>query len=152
MNRTNLSTHFSISEFTISQEAARRGLDNTPNAFQIASMIRLCEDILEPLREKLGPILISSGFRSLPVNRFVGGVDNSTHTKGCAADIHVPGMRAIDLFEHIRQSGLPYSAVILEFSSWVHVAIPERTSDKPKREAWIYTRGRAGITNKEQVS
>ena len=48
----------------------------------------LAEEVLEPVRERLGkPIVVNSGFRCPVHNAAVGGVANSQHTKGEAADI-----------------------------------------------------------------
>lgn len=51
----------------------------------IASLV---EEVLEPVRERLGkPIVVNSGFRCPVHNAAVGGVANSQHMKGEAADI-----------------------------------------------------------------
>ena len=48
----------------------------------------LVEQVLAPAREKLGkPITVNSGYRCQVHNRAVGGVANSQHMKGEAADI-----------------------------------------------------------------
>jgi uncharacterized protein YcbK (DUF882 family) len=39
------------------------------------------------------PFRITSGYRTPSHNRIVGGVDDSSHVKGCAADIYVPDNR-----------------------------------------------------------
>ena len=63
------------------------GLANVPTKEESDNLVFLIEKLLDPARQKLGlPIKISSGFRSQAVNRRVGGVFNSQHTKGEAAD------------------------------------------------------------------
>lgn len=48
----------------------------------------LVSNVLEPVRERLGkPITVNSGFRCPIHNRAVGGVANSQHMRGEAADI-----------------------------------------------------------------
>ncbi len=48
----------------------------------------LVEHVLDPARERLGmPITVNSGYRCLAHNKAVGGVKNSQHLKGEAADI-----------------------------------------------------------------
>ena len=52
------------------------------------NMLALVEEVLEPARERLGkPIVVNSGFRCPIHNAAVGGVANSQHMKGEAADI-----------------------------------------------------------------
>ena len=49
----------------------------------------LVSEVLDPVREKLGmPIVVNSGYRCEKHNKDVGGVRNSQHLRGEAADIH----------------------------------------------------------------
>ena len=53
--------------------------------------------ILDPVREKLGkPIVVNSGYRCPKHNKEVGGVKNSQHLKGEAADIAPAGFKFQD--------------------------------------------------------
>jgi hypothetical protein len=118
-----LTTHFTLEEMIISQTAARRGLDNHPSVQVVDSLKELCEHILEPLRDLVGgPILVTSGYRSPAVNAAVGGAANSQHLRGEAADIHCNNLSQQELFELVRNSGLPFDQVIDEFKNWVHVS------------------------------
>ena len=120
----NLSAHFTLAEFTASEVAARRGLDNRMPDELIPDAIALCENVLEPARAALGPIRVNSGYRSKKVNSAVGGAWGSQHTLGQAADIITLGInvRMFDLFEYIYKN-LPFDQLIWEFSgSWVHVS------------------------------
>ena len=84
INDIRLSAHFTVSEFCNLDKYP----ENIPNVLQIANMIYGCRQLLEPAREAIGcPIIINSGFRNADVNRRVGGVRNSQHLQGCAADI-----------------------------------------------------------------
>ena len=57
----------------------------------IQNAIALVENVLDPAREKLGmPIKVNSGYRCPLKNKAVGGVENSQHLKGEAADISLP--------------------------------------------------------------
>ena len=59
-----LSKHFTLEEMTKSMTAARRGIDNTPDAGEI-KIENVCYEILEPVRAKFDkPITITSGYRS----------------------------------------------------------------------------------------
>lgn len=118
---------------TVSQEAARRGIPNEPNQAQTQNLVRLCEQVLEPLRSKVGPIVVSSGFRSVAVNSFIGGSASSDHCDGRAADILVPGKTPLQVAQIIATLELPYKQLIQEFGQWCHVSI-EANNAKPKRE------------------
>ena len=50
---------------TASQTAERKGINNNPNDDQITALQKLCENILQPVRDHYAtPVTISSGFRS----------------------------------------------------------------------------------------
>lgn len=124
-----LSEHFSLSEFTKSQTAERRGIINHPEIDHIANMKELCENILEPVREEFGVTVINSGYRSKQLNEAIGGSSTSQHCKGEAADIEVPGVSNLEIAQWIVDNDLPFDQLILEFytegepsSGWVHVS------------------------------
>ena len=86
-----LTPHFRLSEFSRSATVDSLGIDNSVPKELIPSLKNLCEHVLEPLREHFGiPVVISSGYRCPALNRTVGGVSNSQHLKGEAADIILP--------------------------------------------------------------
>lgn len=126
----NLSSHFTLDELTISQTAARKGLDNTPPPEVLANLKRLAAT-LEEVRGLVGkPIVVSSGYRSNAVNRAVGGSKTSAHMSGLAADINCHGLSPVALAHVIKSSGIEFDQLILEFDSWVHIAI----ADEPRRQ------------------
>jgi uncharacterized protein YcbK (DUF882 family) len=132
-----LSEHFSLEELTRSEVAERKGLDNTPNASEIANLTRLAA-LLEQVRSLLNkPIMLNSGFRSKPVNDSVGSKDSSQHRIGCAADIRVPGMTPKQVVEAIIASDIGYDQIIEEFSSWTHISVPNTIETKPRKQALI---------------
>lgn len=134
-----LSEHFTLAELTVSELAARKGLANQPTPAALDNLKRLAA-FLEQVRTLLGkPIIINSGYRSPAVNKAVGGQPNSQHTKGCAADIRVPGMTPDQVVAAIRSSGLPYDQVIREFDSWTHVSIAEIKA-APRKMALVIDR------------
>lgn len=137
-----LSEHFTLEEFTISQTAARAGIDNTPSEEAIENMKKLCSKILEPLRSELQrQIIITSGYRCTDLNTRLGGSPTSQHMSGQAADIIVPGIKTEELFHMISDLELPYDQLIEEFYRWVHVSYNE----KPRNEK-LYARLENGIT------
>ncbi len=121
-----LSDHFYLSEFTRSQTASRKGIDNIPTAEDTQNMKLVCEKILEPLREKYGkPIYVSSGYRSSALNFAIGGSTSSQHMSGEAVDIDSAYDNKI-LFDLIK-SNLEFDQLIWEYGTeiapaWVHVS------------------------------
>tara|TARA_R110000822_G_scaffold104990_3_gene232233 strand:+ start:96 stop:554 length:459 start_codon:yes stop_codon:yes gene_type:complete len=122
-----LTQNFSLSELTRSQTATRKGIDNTANDEQLANLVALCENVLQPIRDHFGkPLRISSGLRVPELNTAIGGSSTSDHTRGMAADIECPGIDNKELAQWIVNS-LVFRQVILEFYSppdggWVHVS------------------------------
>src|SRR5512141_27586 len=86
-----ISEHFTSEELSFSEAAARLGLDNTPTAL-ILTNLGLVAVVMERIRTLLGgsPIMVHSGYRSLEVNRAVGGVMTSAHCQGLACDFVCP--------------------------------------------------------------
>ena len=125
---TNITMHFTIEEMYASDTAKRLGINNKPSTQQMINLVYLCAYVLEPLRMAMGkPINISSGFRCQELNKKVGGVYNSQHLKGQAADIDIQGDMAFGrkIFDYIRDH-LPFDQLIWEHSKngtyWVHVS------------------------------
>ena len=124
-----LSPHFKLVEFTRSATAQARHIDNTPNEEQIKNLKFLCDNVLEPLREQFGPIIIGSGFRCPVLNTAIGGVKNSQHKTGEACDIHLPSIEVgKKYFEFLKK--LPnFDQLIWERDNprsnhyWIHVSI-----------------------------
>lgn len=133
----NLSPNFTLEELTVSEIAARKGLDNTPNATETANLVRVAE-LLEQVRALLGkPILINSAFRAKAVNDAVGSRDSSQHRLGCAADIRVPGLTPKQVVQACIDAKIPFDQVIEEFDSWTHISVPNTPSTTPRRQALI---------------
>lgn len=134
----NLSPHFTLEEMTVSQAAARKGLDNTPSPDVLARMRNTAQG-MEGVRVVLGgaPIIISSGYRSPAVNAAVGGAKNSQHMTGEAVDFTAPRFGSVgEVFEAIKRSGVKFDQLIQEFGSWVHISF----SDKPRGQTLIIDR------------
>ena len=83
INDTRLSAHFRLNEFL----NINKYPDNKPTLQDVVNMTYGCHLLLEPARLEVGPIIINSGFRNSRVNSLVGGVRNSQHLHGQAADI-----------------------------------------------------------------
>lgn len=140
-----LSPNFALSELTVSETAARQGLNNTPGPAEVTNLERLCKTCLQPLRDKLGqPVVVTSGYRGPAVNAAVGGSTTSAHMYGRAADVHVPGMTNQALMQLIHSMGLPVDQVIEEFGSWVHIGIADAA--KTPRGEYLLARTQNGQT------
>ena len=82
------SSYFSIPELCASATALREGIDNRPSKCAYHLLHVLVDQLLDPIREAWGePIVVSSGYRCKQLNTLIGGVKNSHHMLGCAADI-----------------------------------------------------------------
>lgn len=118
-----LTENFSLSEFTQSQTAREKGIDNTPSANAVANIKRLA-NYLQTIRNVYGrPIRITSGFRCKELNKAVGGAVNSQHVSGEAVDINCgsksDNRRIFDIIRNMRG----FDQLIDESNfSWVHVS------------------------------
>ena len=78
----NLSKNFTLAEFTDSDTAMRRGIDNTLPA-DLLPIARTTTAMLERIRTALGdkPIIITSGYRCPELNAAIGSARSSDHVK-----------------------------------------------------------------------
>lgn len=119
------SEYFTLNELIKSETAARHKIDNTPPAAIIENLQYGVDMVLDPLRRLYGqPIRINSGFRCEKLNKLVGGVPNSWHQVGNAADIHISSAEeAKILFANLQK--LPsVDTILFEHSKnaqWLHV-------------------------------
>lgn len=139
-----LSKHFHLREFTRSQTAARRGIDNQPGPVAVDALAVLCESLLEPVRRNFGrPVVVNSGYRSALLNRAIGGARTSQHMLGEAADIEIPGLSNARVAQWIA-ANLAFDQLILEAhvpgdpaSGWVHVSVAQ--GRPPRRQVLTAT-------------
>ena len=122
-----LSTNFSLQELTKSDIAIRMQIDNTASPQVVENLQALVDNVLQPLRDAFGPIIVTSGYRSKAVNKACGGSTASHHCQGYAADFQALGVDNRELALYIKN--LKFTQLILEFyedgvpdSGWVHCA------------------------------
>ncbi len=117
-----LTAHFSLEEFTISSKALSMGVKNDPTPQHLENLKHLAER-MEAVRALFNrPIEITSAYRNPQVNAAVGGVPNSAHALGHAADFHVDGLTDLDAAKKIRDSALKFDQLIYEKSRCVHIS------------------------------
>ena len=121
-----LSRNFYLSEFTSSATATRLNLPNSPNKEQLINIQFLIDNVLQVVRNKIGPIRITSGFRSPALCEAIGSNGKtSQHTKGQAADIqfHKRGIMNNKLLMDTIIEHCDFDQLINEFDySWIHVS------------------------------
>jgi len=124
----NLTRNFTLQELIKSDTAIRKGIDNNPNADQVEKLKRLCENILQPVRDHFGRVKITSGYRSPDLCVAIGSSVNSQHAKAEAADFEVIGVDNAEVADWVYTNCRP-DQLILEFytpgepnSGWIHAS------------------------------
>ena len=117
INDIQLSQHFTLFEFCNLQKYSA----NVPTMQHVVNMTYGCLMLLEPARQAVGPIIINSGYRNPRVNTLVGGVRNSQHLLGQAADIRPKNpqqfQRLVDFLRNCE-----HSDQLLTASGWLHIS------------------------------
>jgi zinc D-Ala-D-Ala carboxypeptidase len=124
-----ISKHISGREAIESYTAKRRGIENIPSEYELTNMAAVAENVFEPLREWVGgPIKINSFFRSVELNKAIGGSSRSQHCEGRAIDIDdTYGWKSnAEMYNYIKNN-LDFDQLIWEFGTddnpdWVHVS------------------------------
>ena len=134
---TRISKNFTLDELTASATAKARGIINAPGVDEVCNMCALVHHVLQPLRDAMQePIKIGSGYRCTNLNHAVGGVGNSQHIRGQAADLCIDGdkVKGKRWFDWIR-AHCDFDQLIWEHNArgsyWVHVSF--RSDGKNRR-------------------
>ena len=135
-----LSKNFVLSEVTRSGTANRLGIDNGPEKEHQQNLQDLIRNLVQPLRDDLGPIRITSGYRSPSLNKAIGGSKRSQHCKGEALDIQFwenGEMNNKKIYDWILDSGLEFDQMINEFDfAWIHISLKAEGNRKQVLEAY----------------
>tara|TARA_R100001377_G_scaffold37236_2_gene20716 strand:- start:1832 stop:2281 length:450 start_codon:yes stop_codon:yes gene_type:complete len=135
-----LSKNFVLSEITHSNTAKRLGIDNDPTEKHLQNMQRLIDVLLQPLRDALGPIRISSGYRNPSLNRAIGGSSKSQHCKGEALDLQFwkdGKMCNKEVYDWVLKSEIEFDQMINEFGfAWIHISLKKKGNRKQILEAY----------------
>lgn len=146
-----LSKNLSLSEVIKSNTATRKGIDNSPNNDHLESLEDIAKDIFQPLRDDLGVIYVSSGYRSDALNKAIGGSRKSQHSKGEALDLDNDNKNVAasntEIFNYIKDN-LDFDQLIWEFGTdekpdWVHVSY---TTKRPNRNQILKAYRQSGKT------
>ena len=124
----NISEHITYAEATQSPTATKKKIRNVPDEAILYRMKVVAEECFEPLRKWYGkPIKINSFYRSLELNKAVGGSANSQHCKGEAIDISAGSKEENKKLFDWCWENLDYDQLIFEYGDdsgpdWVHIS------------------------------
>jgi zinc D-Ala-D-Ala carboxypeptidase len=144
MSKEMLSPHLSVEEFEFSPTAIRLEVPNKMIPEHKENARQLALKVFEPIRAFRGaPIRINSGYRSLELNKRIGGSRSSQHMRGEALDLPLTVKEFYWLITH-----LEYDQVIAEFPTkgepaWIHVSY---TTHKPNRNHVLISIKENGVT------
>ena len=150
----NLTKNFSLVELTKSQTAERKGIDNTPSTEHQENLKRLCESILQRVRDHFNRVVsVSRGYRSEELCLAIGSKITSQHAKGQAADFEIYGLSNGELADWIREN-LDYDQLILEYwtpespnNGWIHCSF----NSEGNRKEYLRAYKNEGKTKYEHV-
>ena len=135
-----LSKNFTLPEIIHSNTAKRLGIQNAPNKEHLKNMQVLVRDLIQPIRDALGPIRISSGYRNPELNRAIGGSSKSQHCKGEALDLQYWSKGEVcnkEIYDWVIKSGIEFDQMINEFDySWIHISLKSKGNRKQILEAY----------------
>jgi zinc D-Ala-D-Ala carboxypeptidase len=143
-----LTNNFSLEEFSFSETATRKGIDNTPHE-DIMDNLTLTAMGMERVRTRLGsyPIHINSAYRSPKLNAAIGGSKTSKHMVGLAVDFTCPSAGSpMDICKILQRSKeeIGFDQLIHE-GTWVHISFPEWPGE-PKLEVLTAVFAGGGVT------
>ena len=132
-----LSEHFTLAEATLSQTAARLGIDNDHPEPQIITNASRTAVRLEKVRLILGaPISVNSWIRCLDLNRCLGSKDSSQHVMGEAVDFISPHFGTpLEICKTLIDNkwAVNFDQLILEHT-WVHISWNSNPNAKQRNQ------------------
>lgn len=130
---TKLTDHFSLEELTFSQTALRKGINNVPSSEVKKNLLLLAQNLEKVRSILMSPIRISSGYRSPELNKAIGGVSNSAHIDGYAADFTSPFGTPFAIVKKLKDAGIKCDQCIMEggnIGGWVHISFAPAMRNK----------------------
>ena len=141
-----LSKNFSRAEIEHSNTAKRLGISNEMSDKHLENMQRVIDNLIQPMRDAIGPIRISSGYRSPKLNKAIGGSSRSQHSKGEALDLQFwekGKMNNKVNYDWVLESGVEFDQMINEFDySWIHISLKSRENRSQILEAYKNEKGK----------
>ena len=141
-----LSKNFSRAEIEHSNTAKRLGISNEMSDKHLENMQRVIDNLIQPMRDAIGPIRISSGYRSPKLNKAIGGSSRSQHSKGEALDLQFwekGKMNNKVIYDLVLESGVEFDQMINEFDfSWIHISLKSRENRSQVLEAYKDEKGK----------
>jgi len=135
-----LSKNFVLSELTKSNTAKRLGIKNEPTKEHMDNLQVLIRDLIQPIRDGIGPVRVSSGYRNPELNRAIGGSHKSQHCKGEALDLQFWEMGKMNnkaIYDWVLESGIEFDQMINEFDfAWIHISLKGEDNRKQVLEAY----------------
>lgn len=119
--------------FTIKElSSTNKIINNVPNASVINNLTALVDNVLDAARKLYDkPIKINSGYRSPELNKAVGGVSNSQHILGEAADITTGTKEGNKVLFNLIRDNLKFDQLIDEKDyTWLHVSYKQRNRNQ----------------------
>ena len=130
-----MTKNFSLAELT----KTNTGLPNALPKHLEGNLRALAENVLQPARDALGAIEVTSAYRSPAVNKAVGGSKTSQHVQAQAADLKFSGGNDV-LLEWLLEN-VEYDQIINEnpdkngVPAWVHISYVQGNNRKQKLKA-----------------
>ena len=141
-----LSENFSRAEIEHSNTAKRLGISNEMSDKHLENMQRVIDNLIQPMRDAIGPIRISSGYRSPKLNKAIGGSSRSQHSKGEALDLQFwekGKMNNKVIYDWVLESGVEFDQMINEFDySWIHISLKKNSNRSEVLEAYKNEKGK----------
>ena len=129
-----LSKNFTLQELTHSNTAVRLGIENTPDKEGIWNLTLLATELLQPIRDRIGALRVTSGYRSPELNKAIGGSTKSQHCECEAVDLQFVKRGKMDnlqIYQAVIDLDLDFDQCILEFGDSTQY-------NDPMRPAWVH--------------
>lgn len=142
MSFTKRFKNFTLEELIASPTALTMGIDNLPDFEEVAHLEELVATILQPLRTALGyALIVTSGYRCKALNKAVGGVSDSAHLYGYAADIQIKDMTRFPIFlieaeNWLKEHSIAFDQSIVEqskYARWWHIAVKDKDGNQRRQ-------------------
>lgn len=123
-----MAIYFTLKEMTESSTAKAYQIDNKPKEEYIKENLKKIMYILDLTRVHIGkPIYINSGYRCKKLNEMVGGVSNSMHTKGLAADFRTKSNSDIEkIYNYLDTRREKFQITeLIKYEKFIHMAVSQ---------------------------